>query len=123
MKIISFAWTSDALLAGEKTCTRRDWKEAWARLFREGDDIQAYTLSPLYGGKRIAIIRLTCHPYQERTGQAPGADFEAEGLLWMERNDLLIRGQSPTYFWDRWRERNELVWVVRFELVSIEGVS
>lgn len=119
MKIISFAWTSPALLAGEKTCTRRRWSAKYARLFHKGDLVQAYSRTPQYGGKRIAIIRLTCDPYLEFTGQAPGDDFKAEGFYWMEENDILVRGVMPTYFWDQWREDNELVYVVRFEVVSL----
>ena len=29
--ILSFAWTTDALLAGNKTCTRRLWSERTAK--------------------------------------------------------------------------------------------
>jgi len=31
--ILSFAWTTDALLAGRKTCTRRVWKDAHFQFF------------------------------------------------------------------------------------------
>lgn len=37
MKNISFAWTTDALLAGRKTCTCRDWERDYAERFKAGD--------------------------------------------------------------------------------------
>jgi hypothetical protein len=59
MKIISFAWTTDALLAGRKTATCRNYDERYARRFRAGDLVAAYDRSPRYKGTQVAIIRLT----------------------------------------------------------------
>lgn len=41
MRIISFAWTSPALLAGAKTVTRRDWDDSYARRFSAGELVAA----------------------------------------------------------------------------------
>ena len=59
MKIISFGWTSDALVAGAKTVTRRDWKDRFVNQWSKGDQAQAWDKSPRAGGKRIGTIELT----------------------------------------------------------------
>lgn len=46
MKIISFGWTIEALLDGQKTCTRRNWNEKYALSFHAGDLIQAWKELP-----------------------------------------------------------------------------
>ena len=92
MKIISFAWTTPALLAGRKTCTRRNWTTNYALKFKAGEIEQAYNRNPRIGGKRVGLVRLTEDPYPELTGEAPDSDFEAEGLAWMEDNGLFIKG-------------------------------
>lgn len=130
MKIISFAWTTDALLAGAKTCTRREWTNHYAQSYvdefvqslKAGTPmlVQAWDKSPRAGGKRIGTIRLTQEPYQEWVADAPLADFEAEGLQWM--NDWAgdrryVQRMTPQAFWIAWKARNPLVWVIRFARV------
>ncbi len=58
MNIISYAWTVDALLAGLKDVTRRDWPDKYAAQFKPGDLVQAYDKSARCGGKCRAIVRL-----------------------------------------------------------------
>jgi hypothetical protein len=111
MKIISFAWTTEALLAGRKTVTRRRWAERHRRSFHSGDLVQAYDKVPFQGGKRVAILRLTCDPYLERLADMPAADVAAEGGLWQDKAEFIdLFGGDP----------DEVVTVVRFELVSLE---
>ena len=52
VKIISFAWTTPALLAGRKTVTRRDWSDRYALLFHADDFVAGYNRSPRHGGRR-----------------------------------------------------------------------
>ena len=65
MLIISFAWTTAALLAtwpdgsDAKTCTRRNWNDGYAKLFKAGTYIQGWDRSPRYGGHKVAIIMVT----------------------------------------------------------------
>ena len=118
MKIISFSWTTAALLQGHKTVTRRSWSPNYARQFHAGDLVAAYDRSPRYGGKQVATIRLTQDPYLENTANMPEADYEAEGLAWMERNTMIIQGEWPNAFWDSWKDDAEDVWVIRFEFVE-----
>ncbi len=110
-KIISFAWTTDALLTGRKRVTRRRWKDSYARRFKAGDLVEAYDRLPRFGGKRVATIRLTCDPYKERLADMPPEDLEAEGGLWKSKEDFVrALGGDP----------DETVWVVRFELVEVD---
>lgn len=118
MRIISFAETTDALLAGRKTVTRREWVESWARKFHAGDLVAAYDRSPRARGKHVATIRLTRDPYQESAHWAPDTDYEAEGFGWMEENGRTLWGHTPREQWDAWKTENPVLWVVRFELVE-----
>ena len=118
MKIISFAWTTAALLAGRKTCTRRAWSEDYAKRFKQGDLVAAYDRNPRFGGKQVATIRLTRDPYLENTADMPLGDYVHEGLNYMEEQGLKIQGQHPYDFFSAWKAMAELVWVVRFEVVK-----
>lgn len=85
--ILSFAWTTDALLSGKKTCTRRQWSDrtaiAWLNAYRQGRLMhQAWTNAPfVQNARKVADIRLTQLPYQERLTDTPESDLEAEGGL------------------------------------------
>jgi len=112
--IISFAWTTEALKCGRKTCTRRRWSERffeqWARAWREGRLVHdAYDRSPRAGGKKVGEIRLTCEPYKERLVDMPEEDVEAEGGLWGSKEEFILLFGDP----------EEEVVVVRFELVGL----
>lgn len=123
MRIISFAWTVPALIARRKTCTRRNWERAYAESWRKGEYAAAYDRSPRMHGSQVGIVRLTEKPYKESTGQMPADDYENEGLAWMEEQLLLIREISPRQFWQEWIETNETIWVIRFEIISVEATS
>lgn len=119
MKIISFAWTTPALLAGRKTVTRRDWNDGYAQRFRKGDLVQAYDRSPRYGGRRVAVIRLTVDPYKELTNDVPATDWEAEGFAYLTEIGATPGGRTPDDVWDSWRDDPTDLWVVHFELVEV----
>jgi len=110
--ILSFAWTTDALLLGKKTCTRRLWSErtarAWVNAYNSDRLIHsAWNKMPLCrDAKKIADIRLTKSPYQERLTDMPQSDLEAEGGLWSSLEEFINLFGSPDL----------VVWVVRFEL-------
>ncbi len=111
--ILSFAWTTDVLLARKKTCTRRVWSErtarAWMSAYKSDRLIHSAwnQCSFVKGAKKIADIRLTQLPYQERLGDMPLSDLDAEGGLWASREEFITLFGSP----------ERVVWVVRFELV------
>ena len=123
MKHISFAWTTDALLAGVKTVTRREWDDRYARSFRRGDLVAAYDKSPRAHGKQVATIELTSNSYQEHVGEAGQSEYYAEGLGWMEEQGKLVQGLAPLEFWQEWQDENPLVWVIRFKLVAVAAAK
>lgn len=113
--IISFAWTTEEMREGRKTCTRRRWKERyfqqWVRAWREGRWVHdAYDRMPYAAGRKIGEIRLTCEPYRERLGDMPEGDLVAEGGLWGSREEFFGLFGGPEV----------KVVVVRFELVKRE---
>ncbi len=114
--ILSFAWTSEVLLSGQKTCTRRSFcnrtAQAWLKAYKNGRLVhQAWDKCAFCrGAKKIADIRLTQPIYQECLGDMPESDLEAEGGLWASGQEFLdLFGGNP----------NRVVWVVRFELVQV----
>jgi hypothetical protein len=117
MRIISFAWTTDALLAGIKTCTRRDWNMRYAESFKKGEQVQAWDKLPRAGGKRVGTIELTETP--DYSSQYPEEDYLNEGLKWMALEGRLINGMQPIDFWNRWRDEAKSLWVIRFKLTEI----
>ncbi len=127
MKIISFAWTTPALLAREKTVTRRDWKERFARGFKAGDLVAAWDKLPRNHGRKVATIRLTCKPYKQVVAMAPDSDYEAEGFGFFERHPEELPANAPwpvvdRAMWQQFRfgDRFKVLWVVRFEVVGVE---
>lgn len=112
--IISFAWTTEALLSGKKTCTRRRWSERyfqqWVRAWRQGRLVHdAYDRLPRAGGGKVGEIRLTCEPYRERLRDMSEEDLEAEGGLWDSKEEFI----------ELFGDSEERVVVVRFELMSL----
>lgn len=115
--IISFAWTTDALLAGRKTCTRRDWNPAYAAKFTAGKVADAYDHLPRAHGKKIGDVQIKRVPYPERLCDIPDEDYEGEGLKFMEEKGLRIRGVEPIDWFNAWRDSTKVMFVVRFDLV------
>ena len=123
MKIISFAWTTPALLAGRKTVTRREWNDRHALRFRKGDLVAAYNRQPRFGGHQVATIRLTRDAYKESTALAPPEDFEAEGFAYCEEHGLKVDGWPARAVWRSWRLNPDDWWVVRFEVVELVAAA
>ena len=121
MKIISFAETTPALLAGAKTVTRREWTEKHARSFKAGELVQAWSKGPrVKGAKRIGTVRLTGAPYLEWSCEAGDEDYDAEGFTYLaERGLTLFGGVTPRDLWAHWQANQVPLWVVRFELVEV----
>lgn len=119
MRIISFAWTTPALLAREKTVTRRDWKSSYAKTFHKGDLLQAWDRSPRFGGKKVGVIRLTHTPYRERLCDIPQGDWWNEGFAYLEKRGIKIDGSCPRTLWAMWHKSIDYRWVLRFEIVSL----
>jgi hypothetical protein len=112
--ILSFAWTTEALLAGRKTCTRRRWSDAyfrrWVEAWRQGRHLHdAWDKLPRAGGVKVGCIRLTCQPYRERLADMPESDLAAEGGAWASKEEFISLFGGP----------QEVVTVVRFALLTL----
>ena len=116
MKIIAFSWTTPALLLGEKTCTRRDWNDDYARRFRAGELVTAYDRSPRVGSKAVGTIVLARAPYY--SDELPEEDFEREGFAVLTELGLKVNGSKPMDVWLSWKRYPEAQWIVRFALVD-----
>jgi hypothetical protein len=119
MKIISFAWTTPALLARQKSVTRRQWKPEYACRFKSGDICLAYDKQPRYGGKPIAKIRLICDPYEENSRDIPWEDYIGEGFVFLTEKKVLVDGLAPSEVWKAWKLFPRMQWVIRFEIVEL----
>jgi len=122
--IISFGWTTPALLAGVKTVTRRDWAPQHAAKFKAGMLVDAWNTSPrnVRGDPhKIATIRILASPYIENTAEALESDFEAEGFYYLAQRGLRIDGLTPDTLWNLWHlpAAAHDLYVVRFELVEV----
>lgn len=117
-RIISFSWTTPALLAGEKTVTRRHWDAKYAAGFKAGDEVIAYDKSPRAGGKPVARLRLTQDVRLEPDGAAPDSDYDAEGFAFLYERPGKFRAFTREDF-DWWRQDGGESYVVRFEVVEI----
>lgn len=114
--IISFAWTTDALLAGVKKVTRRDWSKEYAAKFRSGSVHSAWDKNPRIHGKQVGDVLLVLSPYPERTRDIPDHHYELEGFQYMEDRGLKVNGRTPREHFDAWRESNQVLFVLHFEL-------
>ncbi|NEP55992.1 MAG: ParB N-terminal domain-containing protein [Symploca sp. SIO2G7] len=110
--ILSFGYTADKL--HQKTVTRRDWKERYAqqfiKSFREGKLVDAYDKSPRNGGKKVAALRLTAEPYQEKLEDMPESEVTLEGYPELSKQEFIDK-----FFGDF--DTAQPLWVVRFAVV------
>jgi hypothetical protein len=120
MMIISFARTTAAVEAREKSVTRREWTDRHAAMFKVGDLVQAWDKSPRAGGKRIGTIKITSIG-KEPTRFIPDSDWEAEGFAYMTKHGLNLSADlSCEELWRQWRaDPLKVTWVIRFEVVEI----
>jgi len=116
--IISFAWTTPALLAGAKTVTRRDWKKQHAMQFAKGLLVDAYDKSPRQHVRKVATIRIKRDPHLETTAYLPIEEFAAEGFAWLAANGGSAEHARINEIWAEWRDSPRQLYVVEFELVD-----
>jgi hypothetical protein len=119
--IISFAWTTPALLVGAKTVTRREWKPEYASRFTVGMLVDAWDRSPRTGkGRKVATIRIKRAPRRESTAYLTGEDWDREGFTWLAAHGLLGQVEAAI---SSWTLDPRAVFVVEFELVDVGPYS
>ena len=122
--IISFAWTTPALLAGAKTVTRRDWSPSHAAKFHAGDLVDAWNQTPRVNSARrgiaiarkVATIRITRDPWVQMSDALTPLDYRDEGFVWLDDHGQGARVRAIV---DDWHGRPRMLWVVEFELVEV----
>jgi hypothetical protein len=119
MKSISYAWTTGAVKARKKICTRRKWSADYAARFHAGEKVLALNRNYRIGGSPFGMVQLTADPKQERTGTMTEQDFIDEGLAWMEAQGIMIQGKTPRQFFDDWKALDEAVYKIEFEILEI----
>lgn len=121
MKIISFSWTTPAVKARQKSVTRREWDDAFARRFSGGELCQAYDKSPRAGGKPFGLVRILVRPYLEPSNEIPGDDWKKEGFEYLTAIGARVNGRTPADIWRQWTLAPVMLYVVRFDIVRIDG--
>lgn len=127
--IISFAWTTDAVLAGRKKRTRRFWSRDYALRFKPNSLHQGYNKLPRVGGHQIGIVTITQIPHTQLTALMTEEDYELEGLKYMEEVGLYIPVRTidgkkvppmhPRRFFEAWKETNDNPFVIDFEFALL----
>ncbi len=114
---ISFGYTCDRLLTGQKTVTRRKWKERYAKMFikayQEGKQIRAIDKDFRYGGKIVGWLTLTQEPRSGWTHELTQDDCIKEGYPEL----------SPAQFRDKFfkspKDETMHVWILEFKFEPI----
>jgi len=117
--IVSFSWTSSALLAGAKVVTRRDWDPVHAEHYRAGQLVDAWDRLPrVKGAKRIGTIRVSRPPYRQSSDQTTPEDFHREGFAWLQRYGTTDDVVRVSEIWAGWHQHPAQLFVLEFDLVS-----
>ena len=124
--IVSFAWTTPALLAGAKTMTRREWSPAHAAKFHVGDLVDAWNQTPRVNSARrgiaiarkVATIRITRAPHVAWSTDLTEEDYDREGFNWLKAHGEWVQVAQVV---EGWGVARRLLYVVEFKLVSVVG--
>lgn len=134
--MISFAWTTPAVLAAHfapdlpfKTETRRDWTKAHAdrmvRKMERGRLFNAWTKTPCFGGEKFGEIEVL-DIRKERQGDIGDESWDREGFSLLQLIDAKFgKHTSADEVWNYWRGEgaDESCYVVSFRLVNVTPVG
>lgn len=109
---ISFGWTSDVLLQGLKTQTRRQWTdkrlECFIKYFDQQRIVPALNKQKCYGGSQIGWVMLTQKPYLQPIKEMPESDVSLEGYPSLSQQEFVNK------FFTKLNPETQLV-VINFE--------
>jgi len=127
--IISFAWTTEAVLGGRKKRTRRFWSRDYAMRFKPDSQHQGYNRLPRVGGHQIGVVTIIQLPYAQLASLMTEEDYELEGLKYMEETGLYIPVRTidgkkippmhPRRFFEAWKETNDNPFVIDFGFMPL----
>jgi len=80
----------------------------------------AYDRQPRFGGRKIGTFTIIAMK-KEHMSTMPDEDYEREGFKFMEENRIEIWGKEPRQAFEDWRETDDTLWVVDFEITSVIG--
>lgn len=123
-----YVWPAFVALA--KSVTRRQWTKKTAAHYVKGFVFDAYDTMPYAGGVLIGRGRVTRDAYLQNLRDCPDSDYEAEGFAWLNAHPQCIPKAAAKEVWvkedcsrnafNQWRWLGLDVWVVHFEIVSVE---
>jgi len=93
--ILSFHKTTEVLLFGKKTVTRRYWSQNYIKRWLEWWDIygkivhQGFDKNPRAFGKKVCDIIVTERPYLQVLSDIPEEHLALEGGLWGSKDDFI----------------------------------
>jgi len=97
--------------------TRRQWAVSHAQKFRANQVVDFWNKNPRNGGQKMGSIILAKGPYRENTSKLVfPQDYEAEGFAFMEERGQEIQGMPPLIFFQQWKVKKLLLFVVEFKL-------
>ena len=122
--IISFAWTTPAVVIRQKCATRRDWSDKTISQFEgaclTGALVDAWDKSPRFGGKCFGQVKIIEVITKEDSRAIRDSAWREEGFHILTLLGCTIGKFSPADVWEFWKTENEQdQTVVRFELVSL----
>ena len=120
--ILSFAWTTPAVVLGEKTETRRDWQPKTIAQFKKliGKDVEAWDRSPRFGGHPFGIVKITGVTAERDSSKIRGASWTFEGFHVLQAIGATISKRTPEEVWRFWKYENEYPQtVVGFQLKEL----
>ena len=122
--ILSFAWTTPAVVLGKKDTTRRDWSPktiAMARkIMAQGGTFDAWDKSPRFGGKPIGTVRILELIENEDSKMLAESEWEREGFHVLQALNARIGKRGAIEVWQFWKHDNETPQTaLRFEVVSL----
>jgi hypothetical protein len=123
MMIISFAWTTPAVVLGIKNTTRRDWTSDYfdrmVNAMNRGERLQAYDKSPRSGGKCFGTLKHVSMKL-ELTSNVPDIDWYNEGFDVLTQLRQKTGNVTPHEIWEDWKNDHTMVMVtVRFTDVQL----
>jgi hypothetical protein len=120
--ILSFGWTTPAVVIGKKCVTRRQWAERTIRIYERliGHDVDAADSGLQYGGKVFGRVKILDVKRDDDTRKMLEDDWYHEGFDALEALGLKVGRYAPDELWSFWKHENTEPYTrVQFALVSL----
>lgn len=113
LKHLTVGWMSPAFITGNKQCIRKqNWSLRDIASFKENSIV---IVKENDNSEELGLVRLTVNPYLENSANAPNADYDNEGMEYMEQ----FTTESLYSKWIDFKNSKKDVYVFRFEVVHL----